>query len=197
MKIPSFWVAATVGALMFGAVETASATSVTFPDPGNGNYNFSPAVSYDGVTFSATNAAISGVGTSIGASQVNFFDNRFGGHIDIGFAAATSFSAVLAQSYSGFGSLNIFVFDGANEIAVFSPLVGGQDNFTPFSISGIGSFTEVNITSSQNQFPGIAQIQIGVSAVPEPSTWAMMILGFACVGFMAYRQKSKPALMAT
>ena len=35
-----------------------------------------------------------------------------------------------------------------------------------------------------------------VAAVPEPSTWAMTILGFAGVGFMAYRRKSKPALMA-
>ncbi len=35
-----------------------------------------------------------------------------------------------------------------------------------------------------------------ISAVPELSTWAMMILGFAGVGFMAYRRKSKPALMA-
>ena len=34
------------------------------------------------------------------------------------------------------------------------------------------------------------------SAVPEPSTWAMMILGFVGVGFMAYRGKSKLALMA-
>jgi outer membrane lipase/esterase len=33
-------------------------------------------------------------------------------------------------------------------------------------------------------------------AVPEPSTWAMLILGFAGIGFMAYRRKSKPALMA-
>jgi hypothetical protein len=29
----------------------------------------------------------------------------------------------------------------------------------------------------------------GVSAVPELSTWAMMILGFAGVGFMAYRRR--------
>jgi hypothetical protein len=37
-----------------------------------------------------------------------------------------------------------------------------------------------------------------VAGVPEPSTWAMMLLGFAGVGFMAYRRKSKPhALMAT
>jgi hypothetical protein len=35
-----------------------------------------------------------------------------------------------------------------------------------------------------------------VGAVPEPSTWAMMILGFACLGFMAYRRKNKMALNA-
>jgi hypothetical protein len=35
------------------------------------------------------------------------------------------------------------------------------------------------------------------SAIPEPSTWAMMLLGFAGLGFMAYRRKAKPALMAT
>jgi outer membrane lipase/esterase len=34
-----------------------------------------------------------------------------------------------------------------------------------------------------------------VTGVPEPSTWAMMLLGFGGVGFMAYRKKSKPALM--
>jgi hypothetical protein len=33
------------------------------------------------------------------------------------------------------------------------------------------------------------------AAIPEPSTWVMMILGFAGIGFMAYRQKSKPAIM--
>jgi hypothetical protein len=33
-------------------------------------------------------------------------------------------------------------------------------------------------------------------AVPEPSTWAMLLLGFAGLGFAAYLRKSKPALMA-
>lgn len=32
------------------------------------------------------------------------------------------------------------------------------------------------------------------TAVPEPSTWIMMIAGFAGLGFMAYRRKNKPAL---
>ena len=43
------------------------------------------------------------------------------------------------------------------------------------------STTTVNLTNH----PGTWQ----VSAVPEPSTWAMMLLGFAGVGFMAYRRK--------
>jgi hypothetical protein len=33
--------------------------------------------------------------------------------------------------------------------------------------------------------------QLGVAAVPEPSTWAMMILGFAGIGFMAYRRRNQ------
>jgi PEP-CTERM motif len=36
-----------------------------------------------------------------------------------------------------------------------------------------------------------------VSAVPEPSTWAMMILGFASVGFMACRRSRKSTLAFT
>src|SRR5258708_28467427 len=34
----------------------------------------------------------------------------------------------------------------------------------------------------------------GVGSVPDPSTWAMIILGFFGIGFVAYRQKGKPAL---
>jgi hypothetical protein len=41
-------------------------------------------------------------------------------------------------------------------------------------------------------FEGIAT----VAAVPEPSTWAMMILGFCSLGFMAYRHKNQTAIRA-
>ena len=34
------------------------------------------------------------------------------------------------------------------------------------------------------------------AAVPEPSTWTLMILGFAGVGFMAYRQRKSAAFAA-
>jgi hypothetical protein len=51
---------------------------------------------------------------------------------------------------------------------------------------------------------GDSEIQLGWSSpyaytapmVPEISTWAMLLIGFAGIGFMAYRRKSKPALTA-
>lgn len=33
-----------------------------------------------------------------------------------------------------------------------------------------------------------------VTSAPEPSTWVMLVLGFASVGFIAYRRKSRPAM---
>ena len=49
------------------------------------------------------------------------------------------------------------------------------------SLSKVGNFASVGVSA----------------AVPEPSTWAMMIMGFAGVGFMAYRRKNAMALNAT
>ena len=55
------------------------------------------------------------------------------------------------------------------------------------------TFTVVGEYASQWTISGVP---FAASAAPEPSTWAMMILGFAGIGFMAYRRKSKPALLA-
>jgi hypothetical protein len=35
-----------------------------------------------------------------------------------------------------------------------------------------------------------------ITAVPEPSTWAMMILGFAGIGCLAYRRRNQVAIAA-
>jgi PEP-CTERM motif len=50
-------------------------------------------------------------------------------------------------------------------------------------------FTEQDSSSQQ----GNILDNVVLTAVPEPSTWAMMILGFMGVGFMAYRRKNKSA----
>jgi len=81
---------------------------------------------------------------------------------------------------------------------------------TPYTITmSVGVFVEASSAASARVDPFISALSPDdrlvfsdaientlVTDVPEPSTWAMMILGFAGVGFMAYRRKSKPALMA-
>jgi hypothetical protein len=47
------------------------------------------------------------------------------------------------------------------------------------TITGLGAFTQVSFSSTRNAF----EFSLG-SGVPEPSTWAMMALGFAGLGFM-------------
>jgi hypothetical protein len=63
------------------------------------------------------------------------------------------------------------------------------ENDGVFSVNSVfdGNATvgTANTAAAITQFEGTA-----ISAVPEPSTWAMMILGFAGVGFMVYRRKS-------
>lgn len=65
-------------------------------------------------------------------------------------------------------------------------------NFNP-NVSGIYTL-DLKLFSAENRQLGDVSIQ--VNAVPEPSTWAMLILGFAGIGFMAYRRKSRPAVLA-
>jgi hypothetical protein len=72
----------------------------------------------------------------------------------------------------------------------------GSSALDQFSTSGALLQHEVINVSSfgiGNPFGGEMAIS---AAVPEPSTWAMMILGFAGIGFMAYRRKSNPVSMA-
>jgi PEP-CTERM motif len=57
---------------------------------------------------------------------------------------------------------------------------------------GVNGTSGGNVFFSDTYTVGTPQ----VSAVPEPSTWAMVILGFAGVGFMTYRRKLKPSLIA-
>lgn len=118
------------------------------------------------------------------------------------FAAGTySVSFELAGSQGGSG--NVDPFSHTTEIA-FS--IGGVTQsltlnptvpFTPytflFTTTGAGKLSFTDLSGGNNNVGNLLD-NVTVSAVPEPSTWAMMILGFMGVGFMAYRRKSGSAL---
>jgi hypothetical protein len=67
--------------------------------------------------------------------------------------------------------------------------------------SAIGSLSVVKDQSDFAGSAGSADSSIlgnafSVTAVPEPSTWAMMLAGFVGLGFLGYRKACKGSLAA-
>jgi fibronectin-binding autotransporter adhesin len=56
-------------------------------------------------------------------------------------------------------------------------------------ITGLPNFDTVVFGSGTSNAFEFDNVSVGT--VPEPSTWAMMILGFTGIGFMAYRRKNR------
>ena len=68
-------------------------------------------------------------------------------------------------------------------------------NWTLFSADFTANSSSTTLTFAANDVApccngGITLDSVSVSAVPEPSTWAMMGLGFLGLGFMAYRRRN-------
>jgi hypothetical protein len=101
---------------------------------------------------------------------------------------------------TGYSVQELTFFDQGNGIfALTTPLA--SQNFTS---AGTGSHTnfmspvvpysiteEYIITVAPGAEAGSTLNSTIIVSVPEPSTWAMMILGFLGVGFMAYRRKGR------
>jgi hypothetical protein len=122
-----------------------------------------------------------------------------------------SFASVTLPTLTGTASYTIVLSDGETFTVLpgqtfnFENIAGFANGVSSFEVLGIDPssalnafdpdafVTELTFASAGN-FTG--EMDPITAAVPEPSTWAMMLLGFAGVGFMAYRRKSKPALIA-
>jgi hypothetical protein len=98
------------------------------------------------------------------------------------------FSVLSAPDFTVTGS------NGASSTITDPP--NGDKAFTTVATNGT-DFTSVTISSTVG-FDKFNHFEISglAPAVPEPSTWAMMILGFGGIGFMAYRRKSSAGLQA-
>jgi PEP-CTERM motif len=89
-----------------------------------------------------------------------------------------------------FGGLSAATLPGDAGIIAFD-LAGDQiysgTPSAPFFAPGVFALTQYG--ADENKYT------LTISAVPEPSTWAMMILGFAGIGAMTYRRR-KSAMLA-
>ena len=97
------------------------------------------------------------------------------------------------------GVVTIDVFDNLGQSFLFTE--AGNKDFSAIGVIalvGTGEFITsviVSADSASGGFNSLKQEGFGfATAVPEASTWAMMILGFMGVGFMAYRRRGQPRL---
>jgi hypothetical protein len=161
---------------------------------------------FNGSTWTMTlSQSANGVGTlsstyanNIGANSQVFAADTFSG-TDVSGALITFAGNYIYNPASGPLLVTIRLTGGSNDDQTRTAAVEAGDSAQYTRAYSFDSFTTadgVNECGGGTCYGDTTQFGFSVAAVPEPSTWAMMILGFMGVGFMAYRQKSKPALMA-
>ena len=114
-------------------------------------------------------------------------------HISGGSFTETFVQGTLFGTSSGDGKAS---GTGTATVTLNLVFTGGTGLFAGFT--GEATATET-ITSTSTTTESVTGTYVGslTTAVPEPSTWAMLLLGFAGLGFMAYRRQSMAASMAT
>lgn len=73
---------------------------------------------------------------------------------------------------------------GLSNISLVYNILGGSGNFQ----GATGSFIGTGVVDQRN-LP-TTSVSINFSAVPEPGTWMMMLLGFGAIGFVMRSRKS-------
>ena len=125
---------------------------------------------------------------------VEFGSGFFGapGSIDVG-ANTVTFATNHTGPY-GPGDYNGYRLDFAGR-TVTSFTLNNSSTYSPngFSFNGSSVFFDVTGTSGND---GSAIFDITTSAVPEPATWALMIIGFGLVG-AGVRSRRKPIVQLT
>ena len=68
--------------------------------------------------------------------------------------------------------------------------------FDPSLTSQTGAFFNAYNAGNQDRLPGSLSIT-QAAAVPEPASWAMMLLGFGAIGFAMRRSRRRPNALAS
>lgn len=106
-------------------------------------------------------------------SQVNPSGFPSSGFFSYGLADLTSFSATFSN-----GALTALSFETA-ALAAISSSGNGDFGLQSFRVTGLGPD---GASTFNGDFQLLTSGQIEIAAVPEPATWALMIIGFGIVG---------------
>lgn len=178
-----------IAAALIAASSAAQASQFDFSFSDTQNLFGSETVSGTGVLIATeTGAGMYNVTSLTGTLTVNGSNN---------YALSLNPSGTRVVNSSNDNVLQFPAPTGTSAPTFFDELgLGFSANGVNYDLYGIGEGFAGYELSANDHIPfGTATVSV-TTAVPEPSTWAMMILGFIGIGFMAYRRKSTPAFMA-
>jgi hypothetical protein len=101
-----------------------------------------------------------------------------------------NFSVIFNATVSG------GTFDGQAVTSVFSPDSNFTGGFVGWEgLNSLGQSEDPCCDIHNGSISGtLAVITLGSTSVPEPSTWAMLLLGFGGLGFAGSRAKARSAM---
>ena len=172
MRLPGFALATgaalSVTAPASGAVVSNSYTFVT-GDAGSGTYSLD-------IDFAANSIVLTAFNYTLGSTTF------------------TTANVTLQQT----GGADFIIGGNTNGAAIVSSL-GGADDFVfnggtgpVFPASSFTYYVAGGIYPERTTGNTIAFAQTSTSPVPEPETWAMMLLGFGAIGFSMRRRRRGP-----
>jgi hypothetical protein len=220
LKLKDFVAAVSLGVASWNAPTFASTIDTTTTDIGTIQTFGSANTATYGQTFFASGTDLTDFSLYLRTGYTGHGSLNLRGYI--GAWDGTKVSSILfessTQTMNAAGTLQQFAFSPNLNVTLGSEYVAflSISNLPsqPQSTFGMprsgyvipGSFVYENNGTDPSQWTSTAWYSVDgydawfkasfASAVPEPSTWAMLLLGFAGIGLMAYRRKSKPALMA-
>ena len=185
------------GGVSVDVVGSPNAFSIGVTPPASGNV-----IDLDGTPGPATITSIQSFLFNAGDLVTFSFDvgGAQRGSVADNFQAILFLDPSLVSGLTGTGLTSAGL--GSNAGSVFSSVsIPGSTAFTTSSISfiatGAGSLKlAFGTTSADNIGPLLDNVRLDVSAVPEPATWAMMLLGLGFVGgaMRARRRKQNVAV---
>jgi hypothetical protein len=208
MKIRSVWKGV---ALSFVLAGSANAGTIPYPNSGTPNpvvYTFIAANSGDIIAYFGGSGAsldeqvgmlVNGVAT--GNVGLDDHSTAVGASFDLGHANAGDTLTFFDQINGGATWYSDPSLNGGNGNHVYSTSAMAGQVFVGSIAGTYVGFEDLTFPNSDfNYFDDtfvFSNTVISVAgAVPEPSTWAMMILGFCGVGFMAYRRKQNGSALS-
>jgi PEP-CTERM motif len=171
-------------------------------------------LNYTGFTnFTVTNSGSGGAVDLIGNGFFDFYPGN-GLYVDI-CGSSSACGVFTANNVFAAGNYTVMLSLGGNARSAISDIttVGFGTSSTSYQLTEFQQATEVwnvslatpgqlsigdagLINSAMGNILFSVEVDSVASAVPEPSTWAMMILGFAGIGFMSYRRSRKSIAIA-